>query len=245
MRRFFLAGLLFALAGLAGCQTTGLPEARETRVTTAYVGVEPVRVALDANYCLVPRGRYANDFEGRVWAAFDRTQGNWHKVAFFITCDDYRAIQSSIIQQMAVEGDVSVFMPGGVPSRFDGSRATYIDAIIKTLNQKDIKDEGNSRQKKLESHFADRGSHKSRQVEGEAKVELIGSDQFGAYFHVRYRHVLAGAARDLVQVLGKTVVDGLQVQVSFTTDRSVQAEIRALDTVKRLVYGLFAEEASI
>lgn len=246
MKPILLPILVLMLMGLASCQTTtGVPEAREARVTTAVAGTTPLRIELDGSYCLVPRGRYADDFDGRVWAAFDATEGNWRKVAYFITCHDYQAIQSSIIQYLAVEGEVSVFMPGGVPERFEGSRAAFIDAIIRAWDDRDVLEEGNESQRKLEEFFARRGQHKSRRVEGDAKVELIESDAYAAYFRLPYRHVLSGGSRDLVQVFGKTVVDGLQVQVSFTTDRSVEAEIRALDVVKRLIYGLLNEEASI
>lgn len=246
MRQILLTVATLMLAGLASCQTTtGVPEAREVRVTTAIAGAIPLRVELDGNYCLVPRGGYADDFEGRIWAAFDAAEGNWRKVAYFITCHDYQAIQSSFIQSLAAEGEVSVFMPNGVPKRFAGSRATYIEAIIRAWDDRDVLEEGNESQQKLEEFFARRGSHKSRRIEGEARLELIESDSYAAYFRLPYRHVLSGNSRDLVQIFGKTVVDGLQVQVAFTTDRSVQAEIRAMDVVKRLIYGLLGEEASV
>lgn len=246
MRQILLPVVALMLSGLASCQTTtGVPDAREARVTTAVAGATPLRIELDGNYCLVPRGRYANDFEGRIWAAFDAAEGNWRKVAYFITCHDYQAIQSSVILALAAEGEVSVFMPDGVPERFEGSRAAFIDAIIRAWDDRDVLEEGNASQRKLEEFFARKGRHQSRRVEGEAKVELIESDAYAAYFRLRYRHVLSGSSRDLVQVFGKTVVDGLQVQVAFTTDRSVEAEIRALDVVKRLIYGLLDEEASI
>ena len=246
MRQILLPVVALMLSGLASCQTTtGVPEAREIRVTTAVAGATPLRIELDGNYCLVPRGRYANDFEGRIWAAFDAAQGNWRKVAYFITCHDYQAIQSSVILTLAAEGEVSVFMPDGVPKRFGGSRATYIDAIIRAWDDLDVLEEGNESQRKLEEFFARKGRHNSRRVEGDAKVELVESDAYAAYFRLPYRHVLSGSSRDLVQVFAKTLVNGLQVQVSVTTDRGVQAEIRALDVVKRLTYGLLNEEASI
>ena len=246
MRQILLPVVALMLSGLASCQTTtGVPEAREVRVTTAVAGATPLRIELDGNYCLVPRGRYANDFQGRIWAAFDAAAGNWRKVAYFITCHDYQAIQSTVILSLAAEGEVSVFMPNGVPKRFEGSRATYIDAIIKAWDDLDVTEDGKESQRKLEEFFASRGSHKSRRVEGDARMELVDSDTYAAYFRLPYRHVLSGSSRDLVQVFAKTVVDGLQVQISFTTDRSTQAEIRALDVVKRLTYGLFDEEASI
>ncbi|MDF1731644.1 MAG: hypothetical protein P1U49_09085 [Minwuia sp.] len=246
MRSFLQPVAALMLMGLASCQTTtGIPEAREVRVTTAIAGATPLRIELDGNYCLVPRGRYANDFEGQIWAAFDAAEGSWRKVAYFITCYDYQAIQSSVIQALAAEGEVSVFMPNGVPKRFEGSRATYIEAIIRAWDDRDVLDEGNESQRKLEEFFARKGRHKSRRLEGDATVELVESDAYAAYFRLPYRHVLSGSSRDLVQIFGKTVVDGLQVQVAFTTDRSVEAEIRALDVVKRLIYGLLDEEASI
>lgn len=246
MKPILLPVLALLLMGLASCQTTtGVPEAREVRVTAAVAGTTPLRIELDGNYCLVPRGRYANDFEGRIWAAFDAAAGNWRKVVYFISCHDYQAIQSTVILSLAAEGEVSVFMPDGVLKRFEGSRATYIDAIIKAWDDLDVTEDGKESQRKLEEFFASRGSHKSRRVEGDARMELVDSDTYAAYFRLPYRHVLSGNSRDLVQIFAKTVVDGLQVQVSFTTDRSVQAEIRALDVVKRLTYGLFNEEASI
>jgi|GEM_PF-2778976 len=246
MRQILLPVVALMLMGLASCQTTtGVPDAREARVTAVVAGSTPLRIELDGNYCLVPRGRYANDFEGRIWAAFDAAQGNWRKVAYFITCHDYQAIQSSVILTLAAEGEVSVFMPDGVPKRFGGSRATYIDAIIRAWDDLDVLEEGNESQRKLEEFFARKGRHNSRRVEGDAKVELVESDAYAAYFRLPYRHVLSGSSRDLVQVFAKTLVNGLQVQVSVTTDRGVQAEIRALDVVKRLTYGLLNEEASI
>jgi len=246
MKPILLPVVASMLMGLASCQTTtGVPEGREARVTAAVAGTTPLRIELDGNYCLVPRGRYANDFEGRIWAAFDAAGGNWRKVAYFISCHDYQAIQSSVILKLAAEGEVSVFMPDGAPKRFEGSRATYIDAIIKAWDDLDVTEDGKETQRKLEEFFASKGSHKSRRVEGDARMELVGSDTYAAYFRLPYRHVLSGSSRDLVQVFAKTLVDGLQVQISFTTDRSTQAEIRALDVVKRLTYGLFDEEASI
>lgn len=245
MRTVLSALLLVSGLALSGCQTTGVPEARETQRSMAFAGSEALRIELDGNYCLVPRGRFANDFEGRVWAAFDATRQNWRKVAYFIGCNDYRSIQSGLLLSLAAEGDVSVFMPGGVAKRFEGSRASYIDAIIRAWDERDVTQEGKETQEKLESFFARKGQHRSRRLEGDAKLELVESDAFGAYFRIRYRHVLAGSTRDLVQIFGKTVVDGMQVQVSFTTDQGTEAEIRSLDVVKRLVYGLFDEEASV
>lgn len=233
------------LVGLAACQTTQAPTAKAVDVSSIVASGVPLRLALDGNYCLLDENAYPDSVDGRIWAVLRGTERDWKYAAYFMSCDDYRDLHNSIVQEFKAEGGILLFASDGEPTRLSISRERYIAAVISELDQTDqsrLFDEGD---RKITDTLKKRGIHQSRSVEDASRLELVSSDLFAAYFRVRFTRVRSGSSVKRSQYIAKTLVSGIPVELTMLTGQGLEKEVHALDVLKRLALGLFNEKGSI
>lgn len=244
--RFISRILAFVLlAGLAACQTTQAPIAKPVNVSSTFTGGVPLRLALDGNYCLLDANAYPGSVDGRIWNLLRGAERDWRYAAYFLRCDDYRDMQTTVVQAVRGEGGILLFASDGEPTRLTVSRARYIAAAISELDQTDQSEHFNEGDRKITDTLEKQGIYQSRSVEDASRLELVSSDLYAAYFRVRFTRVRSGSSVKRSQYIAKTLVDGIPVELTMLTRQGLDNEVHALDVLKRLVHGLFNEKGSI